>query len=75
MLQKAPKSEQGSAYAALPEDTYCSPGIEPCESNRGPVPSADRWKTLPAFIVARIIPKTTPGLPKPGAFWPLNFRI
>jgi hypothetical protein len=34
------------------------------------LPSADRWKTLLAYIVASIIPKRTPRLPKPGAFLP-----
>jgi len=34
------------------------------------LPSADRWKTLLAYIVARIVPKRTPRLPIPGAFLP-----
>jgi hypothetical protein len=34
------------------------------------LPSADRWKTLLAYIVARIIPKRTPRLPTPGACLP-----
>jgi hypothetical protein len=34
------------------------------------LPSADRWKTLLAYIIARIIPKRTPRLPIPGAFLP-----
>jgi hypothetical protein len=32
------------------------------------LPSADRWKTLLAYIVARMISKRTPRLPIPGAF-------
>src|ERR1700689_2193165 len=32
------------------------------------LPSADRWKTLLAYIVARMIPKRTPRLQIPGAF-------
>jgi hypothetical protein len=34
------------------------------------LPSADRWKTLLAYIVPRIIPKRTSRLPIPGAFSP-----
>ena len=34
------------------------------------LPSADPWKTLLAYIVARIIPKRTPRLPMPGACLP-----
>jgi hypothetical protein len=36
------------------------------------LPSADRWKTLLAYIIARIIPKRTPRLPIPGAFFPAS---
>jgi hypothetical protein len=34
------------------------------------LPSADRWKTPLAYIIARIVPKRTPRLPIPGAFLP-----